>query len=92
MATLLVEIGCEELPAAACREAERQLPELCRNALGVDPTQILITHRRLAVLVEDVPEQTPDQWLKGPAGGDAGEGRRGLRQAARRHGRRARGA
>jgi glycyl-tRNA synthetase beta chain len=66
MATLLVEIGCEELPAAACREAERQLPELCRNALGVDPTQILVTHRRLAVLVEDVPEQTPDQWLKGP--------------------------
>jgi glycyl-tRNA synthetase beta chain len=66
MATLLVEIGCEELPAAACREAERQLPELCRNALGVDPTQILITHRRLAVLVEDVPEQTPDRWLKGP--------------------------
>ncbi len=66
MATLLVEIGCEELPAAACREAERQLPELCRHALGVDPTQILITHRRLAVLVEDVPEQTPDQWLKGP--------------------------
>jgi glycyl-tRNA synthetase beta chain len=66
MATLLVEIGCEELPAAACREAERQLPELCRNTLGVDPTQILITPRRLAVLVDDVPEQTPDQWLKGP--------------------------
>ncbi|HMI99308.1 MAG TPA: glycine--tRNA ligase subunit beta [Gaiellaceae bacterium] len=66
MATLLVEIGCEELPAAACREAERQLPELCRSALGVEPTRILITPRRLAVLVEDVPEQTPDQWLKGP--------------------------
>jgi glycyl-tRNA synthetase beta chain len=66
MATLLVEIGCEELPAAACREAEGQLPELCRHALGVDPTQILITPRRLAVLVDDVPEQTPDQWLKGP--------------------------
>jgi glycyl-tRNA synthetase beta chain len=66
MATLLVEIGCEELPAAACREAERQLPELCRRALGVDPTQILITPRRLAMLVDDVPERTPDQWLKGP--------------------------
>jgi len=66
MATLLVEIGCEELPAAACREAENQLPELCRQALGVDPTQILITPRRLAVLVEDVPERTPDQWMKGP--------------------------
>jgi glycyl-tRNA synthetase beta chain len=66
MATLLVEIGCEELPAAACRETELQLPELCRRALGVDPTQILITPRRVAVLVEDVPERTPDQWLKGP--------------------------
>jgi glycyl-tRNA synthetase beta chain len=66
MATLLVEIGCEELPAAACREAERQLPELCRGALGVDPSRILITPRRLAILIEDVPEQTPDQWLKGP--------------------------
>ena len=66
MATLLVEIGCEELPAAACREAERQLPELCRHALGVDPTQILVTPRRLAVLVEDVPERDAGQWLKGP--------------------------
>lgn len=66
MATLLVEIGCEELPAAACREAERQLPALCRGALGVDPSRILITPRRLAILIEDVPEQTPDQWLKGP--------------------------
>ncbi|MEK6273920.1 MAG: glycine--tRNA ligase subunit beta [Actinomycetota bacterium] len=66
MATLLIEIGCEELPAAACREAGTQLPELCRRALGVDPTQILITSRRLAVLVDDIPEQTPDQWMKGP--------------------------
>jgi glycyl-tRNA synthetase beta chain len=66
MATLLIEIGCEELPAAACREAGIQLPELCRRALGVDATQILITPRRLAVLVEDIPERTPDQWMKGP--------------------------
>ena len=27
MATLLIEIGCEELPASACREAEEQLRE-----------------------------------------------------------------
>ena len=66
MATLLVEIGCEELPAAACREAERQLPELVRRVLGVEPTTILITPRRLAVLVEDVPARTSDQWVKGP--------------------------
>jgi len=66
MATLLVEIGCEELPAAACREAERQLPELARRILGVEPSRIFVTARRLAVLAEDAPAQTADQWVKGP--------------------------
>jgi len=66
MATLLIELGCEELPAAACREAERQLPELARGVLGFEPSRVLVTSRRLALLVEDVPEQTADQWLKGP--------------------------
>jgi glycyl-tRNA synthetase beta chain len=66
MATLLIEIGCEELPASACREAQAQLPELARRALGAEPTQVLVTPRRLALLLEDVPERTPDQWLKGP--------------------------
>jgi glycyl-tRNA synthetase beta chain len=66
MATLLIEIGCEELPASACREAESQLPELARRALGVEPAKVLVTPRRLALLVEDVPERTPDEWVKGP--------------------------
>ena len=66
MATLLIEVGCEELPASACREAERQLPELARRVLGFEPSRVLITPRRLAVLAEDVPEQTADQWVKGP--------------------------
>jgi len=66
MATLLIEIGCEELPAGACREALEQLPELCRRALGVEPSRVLVTPRRLALLVEDVPERTPDAWVKGP--------------------------
>jgi glycyl-tRNA synthetase beta chain len=66
MATVLIEIGCEELPASACREAEAQLPELCRRLVGADPNRVLITPRRLALLVEDVPERTPDQWIKGP--------------------------
>jgi glycyl-tRNA synthetase beta chain len=65
MATLLIEIGCEELPASACREAERQLPELSRRVLGIDP-RVLVTPRRLALLAEDVPEQTSDEWMKGP--------------------------
>jgi glycyl-tRNA synthetase beta chain len=66
MATLLVEIGCEELPASACREALGQLPELCRRALGVEPSRVLVTPRRLALLAADVPERTPDEWVKGP--------------------------
>jgi glycyl-tRNA synthetase beta chain len=66
MATLLIEIGCEELPASACREAEAELPELAHRALGAEPAQVLVTPRRLALLVEDVPERTPDEWLKGP--------------------------
>jgi glycyl-tRNA synthetase beta chain len=66
MATLLIEVGCEELPASACREAERQLPELARRVLGIEPSRVLVTPRRLAVVAEDVPEQTADQWVKGP--------------------------
>jgi glycyl-tRNA synthetase beta chain len=66
MATLLIEIGCEELPAAACGEALGQLPELCRRALGVEPSRVLVTPRRLALLAGDVPERTPDEWVKGP--------------------------
>jgi glycyl-tRNA synthetase beta chain len=66
MATLLIEIGCEELPASSCREAERQLPELAQRVLGIEPSRVLVTPRRLAVLADDVPEQTADQWVKGP--------------------------
>ena len=66
MATLLIEIGCEELPASACREAERQLPELARRALGIEPSRVLVTPRRLTVLADGVPEQTSDEWVKGP--------------------------
>jgi glycyl-tRNA synthetase beta chain len=66
MATLLIEIGCEELPAGACREALAQLPELARQTLGVEPSRVLVTPRRLALLVEKVPERTPDEWVKGP--------------------------
>jgi glycyl-tRNA synthetase beta chain len=83
MATLLIEIGCEELPAFACREAQAQLPELCRRALGLEPTRLLITPRRLAMLVEDAPEKTPDEWVKGPPVGMADKAAAGF---AKRHG------
>jgi glycyl-tRNA synthetase beta chain len=64
--TLLFEIGCEELPASACREAEAQLPELCRRELGTEPSSLFVGPRRLAVLVNDLPERSPDEWIQGP--------------------------
>jgi glycyl-tRNA synthetase beta chain len=60
MATLLVEIGCEELPASACRDAETQLRVRWPGA------QVLVGPRRLAVVARDVPEVTVDEWVKGP--------------------------
>jgi glycyl-tRNA synthetase beta chain len=65
MPRLLFEIGCEELPAAACVEAGLQLPELAREHLGAKPTELYIGPRRLAFPV-DVPERTADEWIKGP--------------------------
>lgn len=64
MPSLLFEIGCEELPASACREAEAQLrgrwlPELGGGEAYVGP-------RRLALFVPEVPEREPDRWLQGP--------------------------
>ena len=64
MPSLLFEIGCEELPASACREAEAQLrerwlPELGEGAVYVGP-------RRLAIFVREVAEREPDRWMQGP--------------------------
>jgi glycyl-tRNA synthetase beta chain len=66
MATLLIEIGCEELPASACAQALAQLPKLAEDALGLVPSQVLVTPRRLSALFDDVPESTEDRWIKGP--------------------------
>ena len=66
MPSLLLEIGCEELPAGACREAEQQLPALAERELGVVPEQMFVGPRRLALLFHEVPERTPDEWVKGP--------------------------
>ncbi|HXV56950.1 MAG TPA: glycine--tRNA ligase subunit beta [Gaiellaceae bacterium] len=65
MPRLLFEIGCEELPASACREAEAQLRSRWLPALGGGGT-VFVGPRRLALLVEDVPEREPDQWVQGP--------------------------
>jgi glycyl-tRNA synthetase beta chain len=61
--SLLFEIGCEELPASACAEAEAQL----RTELGkLGAGRVLVGPRRLALLVDDLPEREPDEWVKGP--------------------------
>jgi glycyl-tRNA synthetase beta chain len=65
MPRLLFEIGCEELPAAACLEAALQLPELAREHLGAQALELFIGPRRLAFPV-DLPEHTADEWIKGP--------------------------
>jgi glycyl-tRNA synthetase beta chain len=66
MPTLLLELGCEELPASACREAEAQLPALVRAHLGVEAAQIYVTPRRIAFVVDELPETAPERLVKGP--------------------------
>jgi glycyl-tRNA synthetase beta chain len=63
---LLFEIGCEELPASACMEASVQLPPLAEEHLGRVPSDLYIGPRRLAFPIRDLPEKTPDRWMKGP--------------------------
>jgi glycyl-tRNA synthetase beta chain len=66
MPTLLLEIGCEELPASACREAETQLPGLVHAQLGVEASRIYVTPRRIAFVVDELPETASEQLVKGP--------------------------
>ncbi len=65
MPSLLFEIGCEELPASACREAEAQLRERWLPELG-EGGSVLVGPRRLALLVPEVAEREPDRWVQGP--------------------------
>ena len=62
---LLFEIGCEELPAAACMEAALQLPELAREHLGARRSSSSSVRGGSRSRV-DVPERTADEWIKGP--------------------------
>ena len=87
MPRLLFEIGCEELPAAACMEAALQLPELVARA-----------PRRAAAraLHRPAPARVPCRRARadrgrvdqGPAGEPAREGGGRLREALRRQRRR----
>jgi glycyl-tRNA synthetase beta chain len=62
--SLLFEIGCEELPASACREAEAQLRERWLPELGEGPAYV--GPRRIALFVNEVAEREPDRWVQGP--------------------------
>ncbi len=71
MSTLLIEIGCEELPYKVCESVVRQLedtpeaPGLAHRLLvaerllegGAPGLRVLVSPRRIAVLVEGVPER-----------------------------------
>jgi glycyl-tRNA synthetase beta chain len=82
---LLIEIGCEELPAAACQEAERQLAGLPvlladRFKLSSEVT-VHVAPRRLAVIVHEFsPQAVP---ARGPRADAPPQAREGF---ARRHG------
>jgi glycyl-tRNA synthetase beta chain len=66
MPDLLLEIGCEELPAWACREAEEQLPALAGEHLGIRPSRVLVGPRRLAIVIEGLPAEDVQELVKGP--------------------------
>jgi glycyl-tRNA synthetase beta chain len=61
--TLLLEIGCEELPASACEEALRQMRESWLPRFG---GSVYATPRRLVLLSDEVPEREEDEWIQGP--------------------------
>ncbi len=89
MPDLLLEIGCEELPAAACREAEAQLPELLERALGAagleaSGSRVHVGPRRLAAIAAVPAERAavaPE--ARGPRADAAEKAREGF---ARKHG------
>ncbi|HEY7196519.1 MAG TPA: glycine--tRNA ligase subunit beta [Gaiellaceae bacterium] len=67
MSTLLFEIGCEELPAAFCRFAERELAERWIAQFGTG--RALVGPRRIAMLVEDFEQPEHGAERRGPAEG-----------------------
>jgi glycyl-tRNA synthetase beta chain len=60
---LLLEIGCEELPASACVEALGQMRDSWVPRFG---GRVFATPRRLVLLSEEVPELEEDEWIQGP--------------------------
>jgi glycyl-tRNA synthetase beta chain len=74
MATFLLEVGTEELPASFVASALQQwrsrIPtDLAAHGITSEQTEILGTPRRLAVLIHGLPHQQPQQEedIKGPS-------------------------
>jgi glycyl-tRNA synthetase beta chain len=74
MATFLLEVGTEELPASFVREAMEQwrsrIPvSLTEQFLSVKSVAVYGTPRRLAVVIQGLPNQQPDreEEFKGPS-------------------------
>ncbi|MDX2072772.1 MAG: glycine--tRNA ligase subunit beta, partial [Alphaproteobacteria bacterium] len=67
MADLLLELFSEEIPARMQADAELYLGGALEKALGAKP-QTFVTPRRLAAIIENLPETQPDinEELKGP--------------------------
>jgi glycyl-tRNA synthetase beta chain len=70
---LLVEIGCEELPAAACGQAQAQLPglleaELARAGIQAAERRVHVAPRRLAAIALGLPGERPAERseVRGP--------------------------
>ncbi len=90
MADLLLEVGCEELPAAHCRLAEEALPgllaaELERAGIPAETVGAHVAPRRLAAIARGLPEgrEAQRQEVRGPRAGAPEQARQGF---ARKHG------
>ena len=70
MSTLLLEIGCEELPAEFCSWAEGELRDRWLPAFGGDG-KALVGPRRLALLVESFEPEAAGEEKRGPGAGIA---------------------
>jgi glycyl-tRNA synthetase beta chain len=74
MATFLLEVGTEELPAqfvaSAIAQWRSRIPaDLIAHGLATDCTEVFGTPRRLAVLIHGLPDQQPQKTedVKGPS-------------------------
>ena len=90
MPDLLIEIGCEELPAVACREAGEQLPGLLGGALEAaglpaQSTTVYVAPRRLAAVAYGLPAEKAAERVerRGPRADAPEQAREGF---ARRNG------